>query len=168
MAAALPPVSGTLVWYYTICPRECWLMCHQLNPDEDDPNIEYGRFLQDQAYKREKKEVGLGANRIDFIDAVGGELVVVEVKKSSRALESARMQLAHYLLSLEENGVRATGELRFPDERRREAVILDDQLRKEVEQTRAAVRRLMVQPQPPPVKRIHWCRRCAYAQFCWA
>lgn len=38
-------VTGTLVWYYYICPREVWLMARQLTPDEDNPNIDLGRFI---------------------------------------------------------------------------------------------------------------------------
>ncbi|MHB1421128.1 MAG: Dna2/Cas4 domain-containing protein [Bacillota bacterium] len=26
-------VSGTLEWYYCICPREVWLIVHQINPE---------------------------------------------------------------------------------------------------------------------------------------
>lgn len=26
-------IGGTLVWYYTICPREAWLMGHAIQPD---------------------------------------------------------------------------------------------------------------------------------------
>ena len=59
-------VTGTLVWYYCICPREAWLMAHQINPDEDDPNIEYGRFLQRFSYGRERKEGAIGSSKVDI------------------------------------------------------------------------------------------------------
>lgn len=162
------PIPGTLIWYYMICPRQVWLMAHQLNPDEDNPDLEYGRFLQREAYRREKKEVSLDRSKMDFLDRVHGEMIVVEVKKSSRAIESNRLQLAHYLLTLEENGIYVKGELRFPDERKRETVILDDQLRQHVLSVRAAVRRIMVDENPPAPQKTKWCRSCAYAFFCWA
>lgn len=162
------PVSGTLIWYYAICPRQVWLMAHQLNPDEDNPFLEYGRFLQREAYRREKKELSIEAGKLDFIDVTQGKPVVVEVKKSSRAVDSARLQLGHYLLALEENGIHTTGELRFPEERRRETIVLDEKLRAEVLSARSAIRRLVVQNKPPHPKRIKWCRHCAYAELCWA
>jgi hypothetical protein len=28
-------VTGTLVWYYAICPREAWLMAHEIEPEKD-------------------------------------------------------------------------------------------------------------------------------------
>ncbi len=162
------PLGGTLLWYYAVCRREVWLMLHAINPDEDDPNLEYGRFLQAQAYRREKKEFQTGGSKLDIVTRAGGELLVVEVKKSSRALESARLQLAHYLLELEERGVRARGELRFPEERRREAVVLDQGLRDRVLAARADIRRLAGEAVPPPPARVQWCGKCAYAEFCWS
>lgn len=50
-------VTGTLIWYYYICPREVWLMSRHLNPSQDDPFIEIGRLISKEAYQRERKEV---------------------------------------------------------------------------------------------------------------
>ncbi len=160
-------VGGTLIWYYCICKRQTWLMAHQINPDEDDPNLEYGRFLHEKAYPRQRNEVELGANKLDIVTSDDGQVVVVEVKKSSRHLESARMQLAHYLLSLEELGVSAQGEIRVPDERKRERIVLDNGLRQKVEQMRKQIQALVHRP-IPPARRIPWCKKCAYAEMCWS
>ena len=161
-------LSGTMIWYYTICPRQVWLMSRQLNPDEDDPNLEYGRLLHERSYRKEKKELRIGSNAMDFVDMVDGTPVVIEVKKSSRTAGSARLQLAHYLLTLEEAGIKVKGQLRFPEERRREDVVLDDGLRSQVIAAREAVRRIIDQDRPPQVERTRWCSSCAYAGFCWA
>lgn len=165
------PIGGTLVWYYSICPREAWLIGHAIQPDEDDPNLVYGRFLHRHAYRRQRRdrdEVLLEGSRIDILLDGNGKTVVVEVKKSDRYLTSARLQLAHYLLLLEEHGVPATGELRLPEQRRKEQVTLDETLRSRVRRIRAEIAALLRQPTPPPPRRIAWCRRCAYAEFCWS
>lgn len=160
-------IGGTLVWYASICPRQVWLMVRQINPDEDDPNLEYGRFLHETAYQRERRNMELGGSKFDVVTVRNDTLVIAEVKKSSRALESARLQLAHYLLLLEEDGIEAVGELRFPEERRKERVVLTDQLRAAVRAQRELVRKVAAQPQPPPPKRVRWCSKCAYAELCW-
>jgi CRISPR-associated exonuclease Cas4 len=49
-------ITGTLIWYYYICPREVWLMAHELNPNQEDSFLEIGRLLREDAYKREKKK----------------------------------------------------------------------------------------------------------------
>jgi len=53
-------VNGTLIWYYNICKREVWLMCRNIVPDPSDENIDYGRFMHEQTYKRNKKEIAFG------------------------------------------------------------------------------------------------------------
>ena len=42
-------------------------MSHQLEPDPDDPNIDLGRFLHEQSYRKDRKEVSLGNIVIDII-----------------------------------------------------------------------------------------------------
>jgi CRISPR-associated exonuclease Cas4 len=163
-----PVIGGTLVWYYAICHREAWLMLHAISPDENDPNVAYGRFLQDRAYKRKRKEFKIDGSKLDIVTRSGKEILVVEVKKSSRAMESARLQLAHYLLELEERGIHAHGELRFPEERRREVVVLDDTLRAEIQMIREHLQRLAAEPVPPAPVRNAWCSKCAYAELCWS
>ena len=125
-------ITGTLIWYYYVCKREVWLMGHQINPDEDNPNIALGRFIHDFSYSRleKRKELNFGHSKIDFLKTDGNEVVVCEVKKSSRHKKSARMQLLFYLNELSELGIKARGELRFPQERKIEHVILDDEAKK--------------------------------------
>ncbi len=161
-------ISGTLIWYYYICNREVWLIFHQLTPDQDDTNLLLGRFLSEDAYPREKKEIMIGSSKIDVFQLHQGELLIGEIKKSSKYSESARMQLAFYLKELLKHGVRAKGELRFPREKKRESVILDDTLNSELEQTEKIIREIVVLSQPPPPKKNRYCRHCAYNDFCWS
>jgi CRISPR-associated exonuclease Cas4 len=74
-------VSGTLVWYYYICPREVWLIGHQIAPDQDDANVSLGRFIQDYSYPRERKELAVGNSKMDVFKLESGELLIGEVKK---------------------------------------------------------------------------------------
>ena len=160
-------VGGTLIWYYCICPRQVWLMSHQLTPDEDQDALVVGRAIGETAYQREKKELAVGGSRIDVFHADEDGLVIGEVKKSSRFKESARLQLALYLSQLKERGIAARGELRFPQERLREEVVLTEELERQLVQARADILRLVRQPQPPAPKKISFCKPCAYCEFCW-
>ncbi|OUM88219.1 MAG: CRISPR-associated protein Cas4 [Bacillus thermozeamaize] len=168
MTEVLEHVNGTLIWYYCICPREAWLMARQITPDEDDPNIVIGRFLHEQRYAREKKEILVDAGKMDVVKLTDEGVVVREVKKSSRYLESSRMQLLYYLKLMREHGIEARGELLFPEERKKEEVFLTAENLQKLEQTEAAILRLVNQPAPPPPKKISFCRQCAYREYCWA
>ncbi len=161
-------VSGTLVWYYYICPREVWLISHQITPDQDDANVSLGRFIQDYSYPRERKELTVGHNKMDVFKIAGGELIIGEVKKTSKYRQSARMQLAFYLDELRQRGVNARGELRFPREKQREEVILNEETEKELELTKREILRILYLPQPPHPVKIKFCKNCAYAEFCWS
>ena len=162
-------ITGTLIWYAMICEREVWLMAHEMEPEREDARLEWGRFLGELSYPRVgRKEISLPGIRLDLVEREGSRLVVGEVKSSSRFLEASRMQVLFYLWRLREMGVEAEGELRFPKERRRLKVRLDDGSERELREVMARVRASVEQPLPPPAKRIRYCRACAYRDFCWS
>ncbi|WP_148867532.1 CRISPR-associated protein Cas4 [Thermosediminibacter litoriperuensis] len=161
-------ITGTLVWYYFICPRQVWLMSHNINPDEDDENVAIGRFLHQESYARERKEISFHGGKVDVLGTRDGQIVVAEIKKSKKAEQSARMQLAFYLYELRKLGIEAKGELRYIEEKRKEQIVLDEQLTVEVENAMVRILRLMYEPVPPKPQKIRWCSNCAYKEFCWA
>ncbi|MFB6273398.1 MAG: CRISPR-associated protein Cas4 [Salinibacter sp.] len=162
-------ITGTLIWYANICRREAWLMAHGLNPDEDDPYLELGRFIGGRSYPRsQRREISLPGMKADLIETDEGEHLLVEVKKSSRYVDAARLQLLFYLSQLEAYGIEASGEIRIPKERKRIPVILDAQGRSDLDQTLSDLQQLTEQAEPPPARWIPFCRACAYKEFCWS
>lgn len=161
-------VTGTLVWYYAICPREAWLMAHEIEPERDFELLAEGRLNQEAHYKRATKELALPGMRLDQVRREDGKLIVSEVKKSSRFLPATRMQLGYYLWRLAEEGMEASGEILVPEERKREVMGLTPELRTEVEEMVAKIEALVREPTPPPAVRIPFCKKCAYAEFCWS
>jgi CRISPR-associated exonuclease Cas4 len=161
-------ITGTLVWYYAICPREAWLMAHEMEPEREFGLLSEGRLNQKAHYKRATKELSLPGMRLDQVRREGGRLIVSEVKKSSRFLPATRLQLGYYLWRLDREEIEASGEILVPEERKREVVELTPALRTEVERTVATIEALVQEPAPPPAKKIPFCKRCAYAEFCWS
>jgi len=162
-------ITGTLIWYAMICDREVWLMAHEIEPERDDARLEWGRFLGEITYSRtRRKEISLPGMRLDLVESEGPRLVVGEVKSSSRFVDAARMQVLFYLWRLREMGVEAEGELRFPEERRRAKVVLDEEGEQQLKAVMERVEAIRGLPQPPPAKRIRYCRSCAYRELCWS
>jgi CRISPR-associated exonuclease Cas4 len=161
-------VTGTLVWYHTICPREAWLMAHEIEPEREFDLLAEGRLNQKAHYERATKELSLPAMRLDQVRREGGKLIVSEVKKSSRFLPATRLQLGYYLWRLAEEGMEASGEILVPAERKCEVVELTPELRAKVEALVARIEALVREPVPPPAEKIPFCKRCAYAEFCWS
>lgn len=161
-------ITGSMVQAYMVCPRQAWLTSRQICPDEDNVYLALGRLIDQQSYGREKKEIRLGHLCLDLIRRGSKQLVVGEVKKSSRAREAARFQLAFYLHELAAMGIKAEGELLFPEERRKERVLLDEAMSVQVAQIKLEITALLNREYPPLPEKIRFCSKCAYAELCWA
>ncbi len=143
-------------------------MAHNVVPDQDDSNIDLGRFIHENSYSREKKELSLGNVKLDIVSNKNGQLVIGEVKKSSKYQESAKMQLAYYLLELKRNGLKAVGVLMFPKEKKRIEIILDEKMQEELEEVERDILRICYEPYPRPPEKIKYCKNCGYSEFCWS
>ncbi|GAB5047036.1 CRISPR-associated protein Cas4 [Thermodesulfovibrio sp. TK110] len=149
-------------------------MSRQLEPYQANPFIEIGRLLSEEAYKRERKEIMLqtpeqaGGMVIDLLKAEGEDVVVGEIKKSSRFEKSARMQLAYYLMRLKKLGIHAKGILLFPKEKKKIEVTLTEKLEHELIEAQKEIKRIIALPMPPEAKMIKFCKKCGYQEFCWS
>lgn len=161
-------VNGTLVWYYFICKREVWLMSHSLEPDQDNSNIDLGRFIHENSYSRKKKEISIGNIRVDVLSKRDGYVILGEVKKSSKFQESAKMQLAYYLLELKRNGIEGKGTLMFPKEKKNIEITLTEELEKQLEDIEKEIVQLILEDKPREVIKTPVCKTCAYSEFCWS
>jgi CRISPR-associated exonuclease Cas4 len=100
-------VNGNLVQSYVICPRQAWLFSRNLIPDQEHPFIELGRLIDSESYKRDRKKIHLENLVLDIIKTDGPDIIVGEVKKSSKAAERGRVQLLFYLsISIKRKGYR--------------------------------------------------------------
>jgi len=158
-------ITGTLVWYFFICKREVWLMGREITPDEDLPLLDVGRAIHEIYYLRSKKEIQLEGIRIDVLK--GAERVVCEVKTSSRFLQAAKFQLLYYLYRLEEMGLRMRGEIKVPREKKRISVLLNESSKRELLEALANIKKIVEVELPPEPKKIPYCKKCAYKEFCW-
>jgi len=160
-------INGTLIWYYYICKREVWLIGHGIEPEQENDYIALGRHIHEIFYQRRKKELTID-NTIK-IDILPGRKVIGEIKKSTRYLESARMQVAFYLYYMKkEKDVKMEGLLLVPEERRRIKVLLTPEVEKELERAIDDIERILCMERPPPAVKIPYCRKCAYRDMCWA
>ncbi len=161
-------ITGNLVNAYYICHRKLWLFAHEINPPRDNSYLEIGRLIGEESYKREKKEILIGNIKIDLIKKEGGNVVIAEVKKSSKGIKAAKMQLLFYLYQLKQKGVRAEGELLIPGERAKEKVILTDESEEELENAIAEIKSIIALSSPPQFQKNRFCNKCAFRDLCFA
>lgn len=162
-------ITGTLVWYSTVCQREVWLMSRDITPDEEDPLLDLGRAVHETSYKEiRKKEILLEGIKIDIIKDREDKKIICEVKSSSRYIKASLMQLYYYIYRLEEMGIEAVGELVIPKEKKRITVELDESNRQQLLSQLSIIRQIVAMNKPPEAVFIPFCRRCAYRYFCWS
>lgn len=149
-------------------------MSRHLEPYQGNPFIEIGRLISEETYSRNRKEISIqtpeqsGGMVIDLVKTEGAEVVVAEVKKSSRFEKSARMQLAYYLMRLKMLGIEARGELLFPKERKKVIVELTEDIKEELKKAIDEIKRIIEQDRAPEPKLIKFCKKCGYQELCWA
>jgi CRISPR-associated exonuclease Cas4 len=158
-------ITGTLVWYYFICKREVWLMSRGITPDEDFSFLEVGRAIHEVYYERMLKEVSLEGMKLDLVKY--GEMLVCEVKTSSKFLQAAKFQLLYYLYRLEKIGLKMCGEIRIPKERKRIKVYLNEEDKNLLLKALKEIKEIANLEKPPAPEKTPFCKKCAYKDFCW-
>jgi len=161
-------VTGSLIQAYMVCPRQAWLLSRQLTGNQYNDFLAIGRLISEESYKREKREVQIEGGKIDFIKNDKGELILVEVKKSSKHLEASKMQLLFYLKKLSSQNQNIGGEIRIPREKKVIKVTWDDESRKEIEKVIQELESLIIQDKPPAATYSSKCKTCSYNEFCWS
>jgi len=157
--------NAYILYSYVVCKREAWFYYHGLTPSPDHTLLDLGRLIHEISYRRDRKEVLIdGFLKLDVIK----NAIVAEVKKSSRKIEAARLQLAYYLYYLKkEKDMDLTGVLLFPKERKKEKVILDHELERKIEKILDAMRKDLSSPIPPKAVRTAVCKVCSFYELCW-
>jgi CRISPR-associated exonuclease Cas4 len=143
-------------------------MSHELNPHNDNELLELGRMIHEHFYKKEKKELIFSTMHLDMVKKDGKSTIVGEIKKSSKYLLPAKMQLLFYLYQLKKQGIQASGELLIPKERKKEKILLTEESEKELEKAFLKIKEIIQQPIPPELHKTHFCRVCAYKDLCFA
>ncbi|MCK4260195.1 MAG: CRISPR-associated protein Cas4 [Halanaerobiales bacterium] len=161
-------INGTVIWYYNICQREVWLISHGLEADQSNEYLEIGRLIHENSYQRKTKEVSIGNIKVDLIGKKGEKVIIGEVKKSSSFKESARLQLAFYLLTLEDLGIDAVGYIHFPKEKKKIMVELNEEIREDLKNCINGINKIIHLDIPPKAEKNKYCQKCAYQEFCWA
>lgn len=143
-------------------------MSHHIKPNEENKNMEIGRIVHESSFKRDRKEISLPGMKLDIVEVENGQTVVGEIKKSSKSLKAAQMQLLYYIYKLRNNGIDVRGRLYFPKEKKNIDVILDATSTVEIEDAIKSIGEIINEAQPPKPKKIRFCRSCAYKELCWS
>jgi len=160
-------VTGSIIQAYFVCKRQSWLLTHSLIGNKDSDFLVIGKLLSEETFKREKKEIVIDGGKVDFIRIKDGTVKIVEVKKSSKMIKSAKMQLLFYMLKLTQKIPNIKGEIRIPKEKKVIEVELDEKNTKELEKSIDDIYDIINNPIPSAELKGR-CNRCSYVDFCFS
>lgn len=155
---------------YNICPRQAWLMIRQMNADQENTFLDIGRLIDETTFKREKKKVYIAdiSAQIDMITKKDGEIFVAEIKKSSKRMENAKLQLKYYLYLLKRKKINIKGLIKIPKEKKSIEVELTEDDVIIIEDIQENIKMTIKKEDMPEVKKITMCKKCAHYEFCWS
>jgi len=155
---------------FLLCERQAWLMLRRLSADNSNTYLEIGRLIDEESFKRYRHRIdipGLSC-KLDFIMKKDNTLLVAEVKKSSKTIETAIKQLKYYLYLLYKKGIKAKGVLKIPTERKSISVNIGSDDIDFIEETLKALKKLYFQENPPILEKKIFCSKCGHFEFCWS
>jgi CRISPR-associated exonuclease Cas4 len=161
-------ISGSIIQSYIICPRQTWLMSRNICGDRYNEFLAIGRLISEKTYERNKKEIDIGSNKIDFIKKDNNSLIIVETKKSSKMIKATEAQLLFYLYSYKNRFREVSGEIRIPKEKKVIEVELTDEKIEYIKKLVEEINSVIDKESAPEKKRIKVCSSCSYLDFCWS
>jgi len=160
-------ITGVMVQYYIACKRELWFFANHINMNYDNVYIQLGRLIHEKSFSQEKKNISIdNIISFDFIKKKGN-IVVFEIKKSSRLEEPVRWQLYYYLWYLKQKGIEAEGILTYPKERKREKVTLKKEIEERFPEILKDIESIVKEQNPPKPEKKPYCKKCTYYELCW-
>lgn len=157
--------TGTQINYYFVCKRKLWLFTKDIRFENENEYVQLGRLIDENTYKRNKKQIEIGKIKIDFIDNKG---VIHEVKKSNKIEKAHIYQVKYYILTLKNMGVEnVTGEIDYPKLKKKETILLESKDKKEFESIFSGIKEILDKPKPPAAVKKTICNKCAYYEFCF-
>jgi CRISPR-associated exonuclease Cas4 len=157
--------TGTQINYYFVCKRKLWLFTKDIRFENENEYVQIGRLIDENTYKRNKKQIEIGKIKIDFMDNKG---VIHEVKKSNKIEKAHIYQVKYYILTIKEMGVEnVTGEIDYPKLKKRQVVVWETGDETIFNNIFLDIQKILDKIIPPAVIKKNFCSKCAYYEFCF-
>ena len=158
-------ITGVMVQYYVTCKRELWFFANQINMNYNNDDIDIGKYIHEKSYSRENKEIKFDNMVFDYVKNKEN-LTIFEVKKSSSLTIGAKYQLYFYLYNMKNCGKEVKGVLVYPKERKREEIVLNDEIIEEMERILKDIVNVVNLEKPPRAIKMPYCKGCSFFELC--
>ena len=158
-------ITGVMIYYYFVCSRKLWYFCHQINMEDENENVQLGKLLDENSYKRDDKHIEIdGIINIDFIHEKNE---LHEIKKS-KSIEEAGIWQVKYLYYLKKRNVDGLhGVIDYPLLKKNVDVELSDEDCKKLDDIIKEIISVKNQEYPPKLEEKKICKKCAYYDLCF-
>lgn len=159
-------ITGVMIYYYKVCHRKLWYFYHEIQMEQDNQNVQIGRVLDENTYKREDKYINIdNVINVDFIRTKG---VLHEVKKSKKIEHASILQMKYYLYYMNKKGVtHLTGKIDYPLVKESVDVVLTEDDITMIETILIDIEKIVAEPVPSPLNKKNICKSCAYFDLCY-
>lgn len=159
-------IGGIHIHYLAVCKRKLWFYDKGIAMELESDRVLEGTVLHNQSYQRLKQREILIDNQFK-IDAIDGDYVR-EVKISSKMTAADKLQMLFYLYQLELRGIVKKGLVSYTREKRTETIELNQENRRKIKKAIAEAFAVTSLTTPPSVKKLPYCKSCAYFPLCYA
>lgn len=159
-------ITGIMIYYYFICKKKLWYFINQINMEQNSELVAIGKILDEESYKKEKKEI-LIDNTIN-IDFIKNGAVLHEVKKTKSIEEAGIWQIKYYMYYLEKKQVEnIKAKIDYPLLKETKEIILSDIDRKVLDDVIQDIEKLINEESIPKKINSKICKKCSYYDLCY-
>lgn len=159
-------ITGIMVYYYFVCKRKLWYFCNEINMEYENENVQLGKLLDEQSYKREEKHICI--DNVINIDFMKDNMELHEVKKSKAIEEASIWQVKYYLFYLKNRRVEGlSAKIDYPLLKKNIVVLLSTEDEKKIEEIIDGIIEIKKQEWPPLFENKKICKLCACHDLCF-
>lgn len=157
--------TGLMVYYFHICDRKLWFSNHDIAMENENEDVKIGKFLDDETYRRERKQILINNEiNLDFFKSKGE---IHEVKKSRKIEDASIWQVKYYLYYLEKEGIfNITAKIDYPLLKKNVSIELSETDRKALDEKIEKIKEINASQFPPQYKLKGYCKKCAFYDLC--
>ena len=150
-------ITGVMVYYYEVCKRKLWYFYNEIQMEQGNENVEIGKVLDEETYKRDKKHINIRSKGI-----------LHEVKKSNKIEEASILQVKYYLYFLHKKGVtNIKGKIDYPLLKQSVDIELNEEDIVNIEQILNNINEIVYKTIPPKLEKKRICKSCSYYDLCF-
>lgn len=159
-------ITGVMIYYYEVCHRKLWYFYHEIQMEQDNQNVQIGRVLDENTYKRDDKHINI--DNVINVDFIRTKSELHEVKKSKKIEQASILQMKYYLYYMDKKGVKnLKGKIDYPLLKETVEIELASEDVVAIEVILEDIEKIVSQEVPPALQKKSICKSCAYFDLCY-